>query len=117
LPEPTTTASIAAAIVTGLSGFTLAMLGVDYYSLLWALVGAFLALFQGAPMGRVRAMLFMVLSTLIGAALGTGGIDAFGSDSTKLLIVFSLVSGYGAQLLMSTLLGASVKRIDKLGGD
>lgn len=111
--EPT---SVTIAIAT-LSAFTLSLLGVDYYSLLWALIGALLALYQSEPMRKWRTMWFIALSTLVGAACGTGGYEVVASNSRPVLIVLSLVAGYGAQLIVTALLGAGVKRIEKLGGD
>lgn len=115
MPEPTITAF--SAVAAGASAITLALLGVDYYSLIWGLVGALLALYQAEPMGRMRSMIFISLSTLVGAACGTGATELVASASRPVLIVSSLVSGYGAQLIVTALLGAGVKRIDKLGGD
>lgn len=113
MPEPTTSASV---IVGAISMATLALLGVDYYSLLWALVGALLALYMAEPMGKVRTVCFIALSTLIGAACGTGAMAAIASDSRPLLILSSLVAGYGAQIVVTALLSAGVRRIERLGG-
>lgn len=113
MAEPTTTAGL---IVGAISMATLALLGVDYYSLLWALVGALLALYQSESMGKVRTVIFILLSTLIGAACGTGALAFVNSESRPLLILASLVAGYGAQIVVTALLNAGVKRIEKLGG-
>ncbi|WP_137860808.1 hypothetical protein [Variovorax sp. 3P27G3] len=114
MPEPTTT--VAGAIAAGASAISLALLGVDYYSLIWGMVGALLALYQAAKMGRVRSVIFVSLSTLVGAACGTGALSTFQSESRPLLIVCSLVAGFGAQLIVTALLRAGINRIDKLGG-
>lgn len=114
MPEPTTT--LAGAIAAGASTITMALLGVDYYSLIWGMVGALLALYQAEKMGRIRSVIFISLSTLVGAACGTGALDAIKSESKPLLIVFSLVAGFGAQVIVTALLRAGINRIDKLGG-
>lgn len=114
MPEPTTT--VAGAIAAGASAISLALLGVDYYSLIWGMVGALLALYQAAKMGRVRSVIFVSLSTLVGAACGTGALSTFQSESRPLLIVCSLVAGFVAQLIVTALLRAGINRIDKLGG-
>jgi len=114
LPEPTTT--IAGAIAAGASTITMALLGVDYYSLIWGMVGALLALYQAEKMGRIRSVIFISLSTLVGAACGTGALSTLQSESRPLLIVFSLVAGFGAQVVVTALLRAGINRIDKLGG-
>lgn len=112
-PEPTTTK----AIVTGLSGVAMSLLGVDYYSLIWGMVGALWALFLTTErMGRIRSVIYIALSTLIGAAVGTGVVSFMSSDSRALLIVFSLVVGFGAQRIVTALLKVGVDRIEKMGG-
>lgn len=115
MPEPTT--SIVSAVVSAASAVTLALLGVDYYSLFWGMVGALLALYQAKRIGRFRALIGVVLSTLLGAALGTGAVDFWGSTSRPILIVISAVSGFGAQLIMSALLRNFIHQIDRVGGN
>lgn len=114
-PEPTTTLT-AAAVAAAISGFTSALLGVDYYSLAWGMIGALWALYQTPPAGRVRSVIFVSLSTLAGAACGTAALEAIGSESKPLLILASLVAGFGAQSLLSALLRSTLRRIDKTGG-
>lgn len=115
MPEPTTS-TVLAAVAGGISTITLALLGVDYYSLIWSMVGTLLALYQAERMGRLRSVIFVVLSTLIGAALGSGLMDFWGSSSRPVLIAVSLVSGFGAQLIVTALLRAGINRIERLGG-
>lgn len=115
MAEPTTTLS-AAAVAATISGFTSALLGVDYYSLIWGMVGALLALYQASPMGKVRSVVLVSISTLAGAACGTGAVDVMGSESRPLLIVASLVAGFGAQRIVAALLQTTLNRIEKLGG-
>lgn len=98
-----------------ISGATLALLGVDYYSLLWALVGAMLALGQSAAMTRGRAVVYVILSTLIGAALGSAAVVLAGQGHRALLILASVVAGAGAQLLVGAILQAALQRIAALG--
>lgn len=127
LPEPTSTTSAAAGMIAGnASTITLALLGVDYYSLIWSMVGTLLALYQAEKMGRWRSIFFVVLSTLIGAALGTLGaavVAYFVADDKiiaaagrPLLMGASLLAGFGAQLIVTALLRAGLSRIDRLGG-
>ena len=114
-PEPAT--SGVKAIVIGLSGVAMSLLGVDYYSLIWAMVGALWALFLNTErMGRVRSVIYVSLSTCIGAAVGTAGVSLLTSESRALLIVLSMVVGFGAHRVMSALLASTLQRIDKLGG-
>lgn len=113
--EPTTSIT-AGSIAAALSGITLALLGVDYYALLWGLVGAVLALGQAAPMTRGRAVAYVVLSALVGAALGHALISFTGSISRPMLILGSLVGGAGAQIIIAALIKAVVTRVEKTGG-
>ncbi len=114
MTEPTT---VAAGAIATASTVTLAILGVDYYSLIWAMVGTLLALYQAERMGRVRSVIYVTLSTLVGAAVGTGTMSFFTSESRGMLIVVSCVSGFGAQVIVTALLKAGVHRIKKLGGE
>lgn len=114
-PEPTTSGVHAVALT--LSAVFMALLGVDYYSLLWGLFGALLALFQNVDrMGRVRSVIFIVLSTLAGAAVGSAVLTSIASESRALLIVFSMVGGFGAQKIVTALLNAGISRIERMGG-
>lgn len=116
MAEPTSTAAAAATYAAAASGVTLALLGVDYYSLLWGMVGAFLALGSAGSMGRRRAIVYVVLSTIVGAAIGNAAVAFFQVSSRPLLIIGSLVGGAGAQLLVAAMLKAAIARIEKLGG-
>lgn len=113
--DPTT--STVTAWAAALSGVTLAIFGVDYYSLLYGLVGAMMAMHQAETMARTRAVLYVALSTLVGAALGNGALALFGSTSKPLLIVGCIVGGAGAHVIVAALLRLALKRIDKPEGD
>lgn len=116
MPDPSV--PITAATVAGaVSGFTLALLGVDYYSLVWSLVGAMYALGQRDALPWKRAVAYVSLSTLIGAALGNGASSASHVESRAFLIVASLVAGAGSQLLVGALIQAALQRINKIGGE
>lgn len=112
------TATTAASLAAAVSGVTLAMLGVDYYSLLYGMVGAFLALGSTETMGRGKAVVYVVLSTIVGAALGNLAVLVLApaTQARAPLIVGCMLGGYGAQALASTLLKAALKRIDAIGG-
>ncbi len=77
MPEPTSTT--ASAFVAAASAFTLTLLGVEYHALVWALAGSLAALAmapaqqqQATPRTRLRAVAFVVFSTLAGAAISGG---------------------------------------------
>jgi hypothetical protein len=102
VPEPT--AVTAGAVAAAMSAASLALFGVDYYSLLYGLVGALLALPHVEQMGRGRAVLFVVLSTLAGAAMGNGLTAYLDSKSRPLLIAGCLAGGILAQAFAGLLL-------------
>ena len=115
MAEPTTTA--VAAVITAISAVTLALFGVDYYALLYALVGALLGLLSiKDPMSRVRAVFYVLLNTVVGAALGSALADAMGAKTQVLLSGICVVSGAGAQLLVARAIAALGARIDSFGG-
>ena len=100
MAEPTMT--LAPVLAASASTITLALIGVDHYSLVWGLVGALLALYQAETMGRIKSVTFVALSTLIGAALGTAAQEWWGGTSRPLLILASLTGGFGAQAIITT---------------
>lgn len=112
MAEPMTPAAFAAAA----SGITLAVFGVDYYSLLYGMVGAFIALGQAGQMGRSRAVVYVVLATLVGSAIGNAAVAFFGVSNRAFLILGCVVGGAGSQLLLSALVRAALARIDGIGG-
>jgi hypothetical protein len=117
--EPTT--QTATALAASLSGITLALLGVDYYSLLYAFVGALFALYEAERMGRGKAVLFAVLSTLAGAVMGSllpqlvgswAGAQISPGAARLLLMAGSIVCGFGMQSILARLLRRSLLLID-----
>lgn len=106
----------AAAITAAISAVTLALFGVDYYSMLWGFVGSLVALTQTSPMSRARAIFFVSLSTFVGAAIGNAAIDFANSTSRPMLLLGCLVGGAGSQLLINTMISALAERIKKIGG-
>ena len=117
--EPTSQA--AAAIAASISGITLALLGVDHYALVYGLVGSLFALFQAERMGRGKAVLFVLLSTLAGAAMGSSVPLVAGLLTSKplpapalhvLLLVSCIVCGFGVQAILDRLLRRGLHIID-----
>ncbi len=100
--------------VTTLSAALLALLGVDYYALLWGIIGAIFSLSYLPPMGKRAAVATVVISSMIGAAFGTALAEKTGSRS--LLIVLALVAAAGAQPIMAAAVRALVRRVARLGG-
>lgn len=105
MAEPTSVT--AGALAAALSTATLALLGVDYYSLLWALIGALMALSRSEQMGRGKAILFVLLATLAGAVLGTFAVTQFELRARIALIGLSWVGGLVAQAFASAIFRAA----------
>jgi len=108
-----------AALVAAASQVLLALLGVDYYAMLWAFFGSLCALTQlntKKKMGRGRAVAYILLSTIAGACLGTMFADWVESTRRTTLIFGSLIGGAGAQIFVGALVQAALNRIQTLGG-
>jgi hypothetical protein len=106
MPEPTS-ATIAATLA-GLSAITLALFGVDYYSLLYALIGAMFALFKSEQMSWGRAVVYVLLATLAGAVLGNLAAGYVAVNPPRLVLIgFCGAGGLLAQAIASALLQAA----------
>lgn len=109
--------SHSAAFVAAISQVLLALFGVDYYAMLWAFVGSLVALSRSERMTRGRAVVYVFLSTLMGAALATGAVAFFNTSARPVLIAVSLIGGAGSQLIVTTLVRGVLSRIQTtLGG-
>lgn len=115
MAEPTS-AVAAAGFAASVSSVTLALLGVEYYALVWGLVGASMAMGRASGMTWGRAVVYATLSTLVGAATGHGALAILDSRNQTVLILFSLIGGAGAQELVARAVAAVARRIDKAGG-
>lgn len=118
-PAPIDLTGGAAATIAAISATLLAILGVDYYSLLWASVAAGAHLLYSDKTNNVRAIFITLSSALIGAALGTAVAELPwmpGSGNRSLLISSSIVCATGARLLVVTLIDAMVSQIRKKAG-
>lgn len=102
------------AAVAVLNAGLLALLGVDYYATLWAFVGSLLAVTQQQKMTRVRAVVYVLLSTLIGAALAGGAVAFLGTQNRAITVVLGLLGGAGSQGLVALLLQGVAGKIKSL---
>lgn len=112
MTDPNHTINSLAALASAL---TMALIGLDHISVMWGLVGALFALFQSERMGHGRALFFVVLSTLGGAALGNGLLAAAGVAQPAgrlLLYAACLVCGFGAQAIVARLLRRGLSEVD-----
>jgi hypothetical protein len=104
MTEPTTaTAAGVAAWATSASAITLAVFGVDYYALLWGFVGALFARGHAESMTKIRAALYIALSTAV-------------HTSRPILIVLCVACGAGAQRLLDAVVAALESKIKSVGG-
>lgn len=101
--------------VSSFSAMLLALFGVDYYSLFWAGIGATGALLYAVPTKRGRAAISVVVSSFLGAALGTALAEQLGG-SRSVLIACAIVCASGPQVLITALLNRVVTEINR-GGD
>lgn len=103
------------AIIAVVSQALLTLFGVDYYAIVWAFVGSLVAVTQ-TRMTRPRAIVYVLLSTLVGAALGSAAFAYLDARPKVLLLLCSVVGGFGWQLIMTALVQAVVARIKTIGG-
>jgi len=113
MTEPATTA---ASVAAAASGITMALLGVDYHSLLYGLIGALIAVSQAQHTSRWRAVASVVLSTVTGAVLGTAAAEVLGLTGKAALLLGCIVGGAGAQALVLALVRAAESRVSRMGG-
>jgi peptidoglycan/LPS O-acetylase OafA/YrhL len=102
------------ALVAATNAALLALLGVDYYATIWAFVGSLLALTQMQKMTRPRAVIYVLLSTLIGAALAGGAVAFLGTSHRAFTVTLGLLGGAGSQGLVALLLRGVEGRIKSL---
>lgn len=107
--------TVLAAFVTAASQALMTLFGVDYYAVMWAFVGSLAALTQ-AKMTMPRAVFYVFLSTMVGAALGSAAFDHLESKTKTVLLLCSVVGGFGWQIIMTALVQAVVSRIKTIGG-
>lgn len=111
--EPTT--ATAATFTAAASTVTLAVLGVDYYSLTYGLIGALFAVSHLARMHWARVVGFVMLSTVLGAMLGSAAIEFTGTTSRTMLILACAIGGAGSHGFMAALIKLVQTKINRVG--
>lgn len=108
------TSGVAAGVAL-LSGTLLALLGVDYYALLWATIASLASLLYAPKTTKPRASMVTATSAFLGAALGTALAEHLGG-SRSVLMVCSIVCATGARPLIVVLVDSAVAQIKKRAG-
>lgn len=114
--------STVATFASGLSAGALALFGVSYLGLLWALIGAVVSLMFTPPQSRSLALTAVVGGMFTGAALGDLVMVIIdGSMSTaitaKLHIGVAFVIGAGAKRILGEAIEFVVTRMRKARGE
>lgn len=107
-----TEAGTLGALIAAVSAISMALFGVDYYSLLWGLVGALLAVMLSEPMTRARAVVYTFLATLTGAVIGNVIAVRFGPMPKVVLSALCILGGLAALAIAAGLLKAAPRLTD-----
>lgn len=110
---PETSAAVAA-VAAAFSAIVLALFGVDYHSLLYALIGAMAAVSLSERMTRGRAVLYTLLSTLIGAVLGNVVASHLARTNRFELFLLCIAGGLLAQAVAAGVLKAAPRVTDAI---
>lgn len=93
------------------SATLLALLGLNYYAFIWAFVGACVALGKTEKLSKGRAILYVMLSTAVGALLGTVAAERFEIKAASIIAIMALLGGMGWQGITAALLQSFRDRI------
>lgn len=115
MTEPTTTG--AAAFAASISAFSLALIGIDHYAIVWGLIGALSRLaFTEEQLPAMRAAVTVGASTALAAGLAHGIAALAPTESVRNALIFSaVVIGFGAQAIAKTAVEALLARLKKFG--
>lgn len=102
------------AFVTVISAGLVSLFGLNYYAVVWAFVGALVALTRSDKMTRWRAIFYVMFSTFIGALLGTAGAEFMKITTRSIIAVMALLGGVGWQGMIAILLKVAEGRIRAL---
>lgn len=94
-----------------ISAALVALFGLNYYAMVWAFVGALVALTKSEKMTRLFAVIHVLLSTFIGALLGTAGGEYLGITQRSAIAVMSLLGGVGWQGIIALFLKVAEGRL------
>lgn len=118
-----TTQSGVATFASGLSSGAIALFGVSYLGLLWALIGAIVSLMFTPPQSRKAALFAVIGGMFTGAALGDLAIVLLQSwihvadvVADKLHIGVAFVVGAGAKQFLGKIIELALLKLGKDGG-
>lgn len=111
MAAPSVAVSAVDAFVTYISAALISLFGLNYYAMVWAFIGALVALTKSAKMTRLRAVFYVIFSTFIGALLGTAAGEYFTLSSRTSIAFLSLLGGMGWQGMIAVLLQVAEGRI------
>ena len=122
----TTTASATISdFAAGLAAGSLALFGVTYHGLLWALFGALVSLLFTSPQTRPAASAAVIGGMLSGAVLSdlvllllvTTLPSLPASIATSIHLAMAFVVGAGAKPILTALVSTIIRKLKKYGGD
>lgn len=85
--------------VAFVSAYLASTLGLNYFAVVWAFIGAMVALTRIQKMNRTRALVYVMLSTLIGALLSTFAADWWKVQVPSAIAFMALLGGMSWQRL------------------
>ena len=113
MAEPT--GSTVAVVAIWLSSAVMALLGVEYYALVWGIVGAIFTMTMSRSESRKSAVISVICSALAGAALA-GFMAGTVGGGRPALIACAFLAAAGAKVIVSAAIRAIEARITAAGG-
>lgn len=100
-----------------MSALSLALLGVDYYAIIWGMIGALSRLaFTEEQMPAFRAAVTVGASTALAAGLAHGISGLAPTASMRAALIFSaVVIGFGAQAIARATVEALLAKLKRFG--
>jgi hypothetical protein len=111
------TSTGAVAIAASLSAISIALIGVDYYAVVWGMLGALVRLaFDDKPTNTVKSAIAVAASTVAASATAHGLAEMASTPGSRGALVSSaFFIGFGAQLFLQSAVEAAAKRLQKFG--
>lgn len=91
------------AFVTQISGGLGALLGLNYYAIVWAFWGALIPLTKTRRIAGLRVIGYVLFSMLLGALLSTAAADFLHITTRSTISIMALIAGASWQSLVAIL--------------